>query len=134
MLDDLFHILFCILFYNAVNIIDYIELNGRLIGKQSFWYLDGGSSGLTEVLSWHLPGATEDNHTKSQTREIVPQLRFKQVPTKQNLIFILQDSGVWIQLPVELVCSVCVENMNNLYTNRAATNETPTLHSHMQYN
>jgi hypothetical protein len=48
---------------DPVNISEYMAMNDRMVGE--YWIekeLEGNGRDLIEVLSWHLPGETEENH------------------------------------------------------------------------
>jgi hypothetical protein len=50
--------------------------------------LEESDRGLTEVLSWHLPGGTEEN-TESLSRQMVPRLRPKQNTSRLQVLWVL---------------------------------------------
>jgi hypothetical protein len=66
-------------FYGAVSTRDYIASNGRI--TEEWWIgkdLEGGSRGLIELLSRHLPGGAERNHEKCHSEYPVSRPRSEQ--------------------------------------------------------
>jgi hypothetical protein len=70
------------------------------IGKE----LEGSGRNLTQVLSWHLPGETEENRTKLRTGQPVSWLRFE-TKTFRMWVLVLSAYYCLIESPVFPECS-----------------------------
>jgi hypothetical protein len=56
--------------------VDYMAFDGGMFSELEKG-LETSRHGLIVVISWHLPGGTEENHEKLQSGELESQPRFK---------------------------------------------------------
>jgi hypothetical protein len=62
---------------------DYVAWKGMMIGEWIVEYILGGNGrGVNEVLSWHLPGGTRENHEQIRISGVLAEIRTKYFPNR----------------------------------------------------